>query len=71
MIFKTGDRIKAFGCLGIINNIVTEENCKRNNCDRPIQVIFDDGHIADFTPDGKYLPWHNDVSLILVEHRKQ
>ena len=61
MNFKVGDKVRAFGCDGVVTDIFI-------NHIYSIRVHFEkEKYIVDFANEGKYQPWHKEPSLVLVE----
>lgn len=65
MSFKVGDKVKAFGCEGIVTKI--------GPLGEMVTVNFnaDSDFIEFFYPDGKLRTWHKEPSLVLVERAKK
>ena len=63
--FKVGDKVRAFGCEGVVR-VVDKHGLY------PIKVRFDKRNNDDcFLLDGSYYHWHKEPSLELIERPKK
>lgn len=62
--FQVGDKVSAFGVEGIVTRITDAAFF-------PIKVDFPDDINSSFTIDGRYLGWHKEPSLKLIERPKK
>lgn len=62
--FQVGDKVSAFGVEGVVTRITDVVLF-------PIKVDFPDSINTSFTIDGRYLGWHKEPSLKLIERPKK
>lgn len=62
--FQVGDKVSAFGVEGVVTRITDVVLF-------PIKVDFPDNINTSFTIDGRYLGWHKEPSLKLIERPKK
>lgn len=59
--FQVGDKVRAFGCDGVVRCT------KASYSSYKVEVDFDNIKGICFTSDGRYMDWHKEPSLILIE----
>lgn len=63
--FKVGDRVKAFGCEGVVAHVTEEPPNKL-----PLCVHYENGKTRWYYPDGREEEWHKEPSLKLIARAK-
>lgn len=64
--FQVGDKVSWMGSLGRVTTI----NTINHDGGYKVRVSFFNGEVCYFYENGKYLDWHLEPSLILVERKK-